>query len=282
MLSYHDLLSRAIGVVTMKHCRHAPRALGLFLACLFFLHWSHGAELPKGRGAYVVSGSLASPHATQAAAADEQFVYAVSNTHVVQYDRASQKELAKSTGPAEHLNSAFLWKGKVLCAHSNYPKKPHQSDIRALDPRTMDLKVFHVFTDPPGSLTWAVRRGPHWWCHFAHYGKDHAKSVLVQYDEQWKELGRWTYPKNLVADWGNYSLSGGIWHEGDLLATGHDKQMIYRLKVPERGKEVIVLEVLSSPFPGQGIASDPKTGGLVGIDRAKRQILFASFRLETK
>jgi hypothetical protein len=33
----------------------------------------------------------------------------------------------------------------------------------------------------------------------------------------------------------------------------------------------------ASPFPGQGIAADPKTGGLVGIDRDKREVVFARF-----
>jgi hypothetical protein len=141
----------------------------------------------------------------------------------------------------------------------------------------MKLDIFHVFTDPPGSLTWAVRRGEDWWRMFAHYAKENEKSVLVQYGKGWKEIGRWTLPKELVADWGNYSLSGGIWMGDDLLATGHDKKVIYKLKVPKDGKVVSVIEVVPSPFPGQGIAVDPKTGGLVGIDRGKKLVLFARF-----
>lgn len=237
---------------------------------------THGepAPLPKSKGRYVATATLASAHATQAAAADDKFVYAVSDALVVKYDRATGKELTKSTGPATHLNSGFLWEGKLYCAHSNYPRKPHESDIRVLDPATMELKVFHAFTNPPGSLTWAVRRGEHWWCHFAHYGKDNGQSVLVQFDKDWRESQRWTYPESLVADWGTYSLSGGFWHGDDLLATGHDKRVIYRLHVSAREKTVQVLDVIPTPFPGQGIAADPK-GGLVGIDRGKRQVVFA-------
>ena len=63
----------------------------------------------------------------------------------------------------------------------------------------------------------------------------------------------------------------------DLLATGHDKKVIYRLKVPKEGTVVKLVEVVPSPFPGQGFAVDPKTGGLVGIDRGKRLVLFARF-----
>src|ERR1051325_8540178 len=233
--------------------------------------------LPKSSGAYVLTGSLASPLANQAAAADEKFVYVVDDGVIAKHDRSTGKELARSTGKAEHLNSGFLWEGKLYCAHSNYPKKPHQSDIRVLDPETMKLTIFHAFDEPPGSLTWAVRRGDHWWCCFAHYGKDNGKTVIVQYDIGWKEIRRWTFPKELVADWGNYSLSSGIWVGDDLLATGHDKKVIYKLKVPKDGTVVKVSEVVPSPFPGQGIAVDPKTVGLVGIDRAKRQVLFAKF-----
>jgi hypothetical protein len=252
-------------------------AVGVLLGPGALAPVSWAADLPRAKGAYAAADTLASAHATQAAAADGRFVYAVSSTQVVQYDRATGKELARSTGKAEHLNSAFLWDGKLYCAHSNYPRKPHQSDLRVLDPAAMELTAFHTFDDPPGSLTWAVRRGGHWWCHFAHYGADNAKSVLVRYDDRWKEAGRWTYPAELVADWGTYSLSGGVWQGDDLLATGHDRKVIYRLRVPEGGKVVEVVEVIAAPFPGQGIATDPKTGGLVGIDRARGRVVFAQF-----
>jgi lysophospholipase L1-like esterase len=238
------------------------------------------AELPRAAGAYVAVGTLPSADATQAAAADARFVYAVSDSRVARYDRATGKELATSTGAAQHLNSAYLWQGRLYCAHSNFPRKPDRSDLRVLDPETMRLTVFHAFAEPPGSLTWAVRKGDDWWCHFAHYGADKARSVLVRFDADWKELGRWTYPAELVADWGAYSLSGGIWQGDRLLATGHDKQVIYRLRVPADGKVVEVVDVVRSPFPGQGIAADPKTGGLVGVDRARRAVVFAEYRAQ--
>jgi hypothetical protein len=235
------------------------------------------AQLPKSKSRCVATATLESAYATQAAAADEEFVYAISDSVVVKYERATGKELAKSSGEATHLNSGFFWEGKLFCAHSNYPRKPHKSDLRVLEPATMELKVFHAFEKPPGSLTWAVRRGGHWWCHFAHYGKDNAQSTLVQFDKEWRETRRWMYPKTLVADWGDYSLSGGIWHGDDLLATGHDKRVIYRLRVPAREKDVEILDAIASPFPGQAIAADP-LGGLIGIDRGKRQVIFAQLK----
>src|SRR5262245_34742926 len=92
--------------------------------------------LPEAREAYVSVGALPSPFATQAAAADERFVYAIDDAVIAKYDRATGKDLGRSTGEARHLNSGFLWKGKLYCAHSNYPHRPYQSDIRVLDPAT--------------------------------------------------------------------------------------------------------------------------------------------------
>jgi hypothetical protein len=222
------------------------------------------------------TGELKSEHATQAAAADERHVYAVSNSAVAVYDRATGKLLAKSEGKAEHLNSAFVWKDKVYCAHSNYPRKPETSEIRVYDPATNKLTVFHDFKDPPGSLVWNVRDGKNWWCCFAHYGADNAKTVLVRYADGFKEDARWTFPKAVVDDWDKMSASGGVWDGDTLLVSHHHYKVLYRLKVPKDGKELELVEALACPFPGQGIAADPKAGGLVGIDRSGRRVVFAS------
>lgn len=228
--------------------------------------------------AYIETARLTSPHATQAAAADEQHVYAVSSTKIAKYDRASGAELAVSRGKAQHLNSAFLLGNKVLSAHSNFPLKPEQGDIRVLDPITMELTIFHRFQNPPGSLTWVLKKDDAWWCHFAHYGKDNDKAFLVRFDEQWKETGRWSYPPDLVKKWGTASLSGAVWDGDLLLATGHDEKEIYRLKLPEKGNMMEWIATIPSPFPGQGIARDPKTGGLVGIDRKGKAVVFAELK----
>ena len=225
--------------------------------------------------AYVEKAALPSPYATQAAAADERFVYAVSNKVIAKLDRATGVELALSKGEAAHLNSALLLDGKVYAAHSNFPLKPEQSDIRVLDPASMKLELLHRFESPPGSLTWVLKREGSWWCHFAGYGAEKGKSCLVRFDSEWKETGRWSYPENLRKDWGMMNLSGGIWRNDVLLATGHDKKLIYRLKVPATGELIEWLGTIPSPFPGQGIAADPKTGGLVGIDRGRKRVVFA-------
>lgn len=219
--------------------------------------------------------TLAAPEANQAAAADGRFVYAITNDRVAKYDRESGKLLAVSTGEAQHLNSGFLCEGRLYCAHSNYPKTPEQSEIKRLDPESMQLRTFHDFGNFGGSLTWVLRQEGHWWCNFARYGRDNAQTFLVKLDDNWQETGRWIYPAELIAKLGNYSLSGGVWREGDLLVTGHDDPVVFRLRLPKAGKVLELIDTQTVPFTGQGIAQDPATGALVGINRAKRQVVLA-------
>lgn len=236
------------------------------------------ATLAAAEPAYVESGSVAAAEATQAAAADEQFLYAISSTQVAKYDRRSGERLALSTGKASHLNSGYFWEGKLYCAHSNFPKTPAQSELMQLDPATMQLSTYKDFGAAYGSLTWAIRKENRWYCNFAHYGKENHKSVLVAFDNEWNELASWTYPAELVADLDNYSLSGGIWKGDTLIATGHHARKLYHLSLPEEGKVLRLDAVLPGPFPGQGIATDPLSGELIGIDRPQKRIVFAKLR----
>lgn len=224
------------------------------------------------------TGTLCAPEANQTAAADERFVYGIGSTVIAKYDRASGMHLAVSTGRAHHLNSGFLWEGRLYCAHSNFPKKPEKSEIMVLDTKTMVLGTFKDFGEYRGSLTWVVRDSGHWWCNFARYGSDNAKTVLVKLDDQWREHGAWTYPPAVIRDLGKMSISGGVWKDGLLFATGHDKRVIYRLRVPANGTVLELVDVLESPFPGQGIAVDSKTGSFVGINRAQKEIVFGELR----
>ncbi len=240
-----------------------------------------GSNLALKPGYKAVGIGLKSEYATQAAAATESRIFAVSSTKVAMYDRATGKLLAVSDGKAEHLNSAFVWKGKVYCAHSNYPRTPETSEIRVYDPATNKLTVFHAFQKPPGSLVWNVHDGKNWWCCFAHYGAENVKTVLIKYGDGFQERARWSFPKKVVDDWDRMSGSGGIWDGDTLLVTHHHFPVLYRLKVPKQGKELVFVEALSCPFPGQGIARDPNSGGLVGIDRGMRKVLFVTLEAQT-
>lgn len=223
------------------------------------------------------TGEIAAPEAVQAAAADGQFVYAISSTAIAKYDRRTGERVATSTGEAHHLNSGFFWEGRLYCAHSNYPRQPEQSEILVLDPHTMRLSSFKDFGNFGGSLTWVVRRDGHWWCNFARYGEHNAETFLVKFDDHWQEQGRWTYPPEVVRQLGRYSISGGLWDGDSLLVTGHDDRVLFRVRPPSTGEVLEFIEQLPAPFTGQGIAADPQTGGLVGINRGQRRIVFAAF-----
>ena len=230
------------------------------------------------RPGWTTARLIASPHATQAAAADVHHAYAISNTTVAQYDRGTGRLVAAgSAADAKHLNSGFVHDGKVYCAHSNYPAEPPESDIRVFDPATGSLDVFHRFRDPPGSLVWCILREGTWWCCFAWYGAANDRTVLVEYEAGGleREARRFTFPAEVVADWDGMSASGGIWDGDTLLVSHHHFPVLYRLRLPAAGTELDFVEALACPFPGQGIAADPATGGLVGIDRGQRRIVFA-------
>jgi hypothetical protein len=221
---------------------------------------------------------LASPYATQAAAADDRRVYAISSTAVVSYDRRTGRLLATATAPGtEHLNSGFVHDGRLYCAHSNYPATPPASDIRVLDADTGRLEVWHRFDDPPGSLVWCVVRDGAWWCCFAGYGPENGRTVLVEYAAGGldRERRRFRFPEVVIADWDGMSASGGIFSGADLLVSHHHAPVLYRLRVPTAGETLAFVEALTCPFPGQGFAADPVTGGLVGIDRPHRRVVFA-------
>ena len=221
------------------------------------------------------TGTLAAPEAFQAAAADEHHIYAIASAKIAKYDRKTGQRLAESTGDAQHLNSGFLWQGKLYAAHSNYPRTPEQSEIKVLDPDSMRLATFKDFGNFGGSLTWAVRHEGHWWCNFARYGSDNGETFLVKFADDWRELGRWTYPPEVIRELGRNSLSGGLWRDDTLLVTGHDDPVLFRLQLPDEGTVLRLIGKPAIPFSGQGFADDPLTGGLVGIRRAKRQVVFA-------
>jgi hypothetical protein len=211
--------------------------------------------------------------AYQAAAADELYVYAIDDHVIAKYERSSRHLLAKSAGTAHHLNSGFFWEGKLYCAHAT---SDGRNEIVMLDPERMTLTSVRDLSEHPGKITWVVREPGLWWVGFGFYGRDNAKTYLAKLDESWHELRRWSYPSRLIPDLGGQSISGGIFRNGLLLATGHDKKVVYRLALADDSDVLELVDAIPAPFTGQGIAADPKTGGLVGIDRRRREVIFAS------
>jgi endonuclease/exonuclease/phosphatase family metal-dependent hydrolase len=220
--------------------------------------------------------SIHAPEAKQAAAADERFVWAVTNKRVALYDRVTGQKISESPESALHFNGAFLKEGRLYLAHSNHPETPARSDIQLFDSETASLDLFHDFCESDGYLNWAVYHDDAWWCFFAHYGEDNAKSYLAKFDSQWSELQRWRCPKSILSQLGRHSLSGGIWRGSELLVTGHDDPVLFRLSLPDCGDELNHVGTDTIPFTGQGFADDSATGGLVGIHRLNKRILFAA------
>jgi hypothetical protein len=268
--------SRGIEQAAMRFsfARYLLAALALFLTTS---RLPTTAAESKGPARLIERKGWAAPEANQAAAADAHFVYAIDSTRIAKYDRQTGERVALSAGPAHHLNSGFFLADKLYCAHSNYPRKPEQSEIMMLDSATMQLSTFHDFGASDGSLTWVVRNASAWWCNFAFYGGDNAKTRLVRMDDAWRAEASWTYPPQVLAELGNYSISGGVWSGDDLLVTGHDHRRLYRLRLPATGSVLEFVEIIPAPFTGQGLAADPLTGGLIGIDRGKKRIVVAEF-----
>ena len=271
-LCHHPVCLLTPQSVTKRMKPAAILGLALFVAASL-LHCA--TAIADDAAVWQVVRTLPSQDAHQAAAADERFLYAISSERIARYDRFTDEPAGMSRGPAKHLNSGFLWDGRLYCAHSNFPKLPEESEVKVLDLASMELTTFHKFDNPGGSLTWSIRDGETWWCNFARYGADNAKSFLARYDLDWKETGRWTYPAELVAKLGRNSLSGGILRDGEFLATGHDDPVLFRLAIPKEGNELTLLGTMAVPFTGQGIAIDPRTGGLLGIHRGKKLLLMA-------
>lgn len=248
----------------------------VFLACVLVLSSSLlSASEPTGH--WKTSKVMEAKEAVQAAAADDNYVYAINNKVVAKYDRKTGERVSISRGEAHHLNSGFFLGKKLYCAHSNFPKTPEESEIKVLDVDSMELTTFKDFgMSSHGSLTVAIFEEGSWWCVFAQYGKkNNSRTVLVKYNKNWDEEAVFTFPESVISDLGNASISGGIWHRKKLLATGHDKTVLYELELPDQGTVLTHTNSFAVPFPGQGIAFDPVTEGLVGIHRKNRQVLFA-------
>ncbi len=243
----------------------------LTLCLLQLAALASAAEPPVG---WNETRRIPAPEAHQAAAADQEFYYAVTNDKIAKYSGTGEK-ISESTGPAKHLNSAFLFEGNLLCAHSNYPALPEQSEIKLLDTATMQLTTFKEFGNFGGSLTWCVLRENHWWCNFAKYGDKNGETFLVKFDRDWKEVGRWTYPESVIKELKGMSVSGGIWYQHQLLVTGHDDPVFFVLDLPEKGTVLEHVRTVKMPFTGQGFDYDKWTHELVGIDRKKRELVTA-------
>ena len=228
---------------------------------------------------------LPAPEANQGVAVDAGFIYAVDNSTIAKYDRATGQRVAVWTGdPATfpHLNSCAVIGAELVCASSNYPNLPMQSSVEVFDPQTMAYLRSVPLSPQPGSLTWVDRRENAWWACFANYdgrggepGRDHRFTTLVKFDDKWRVAGVWTFPESVLARFKPRSSSGGAWGaDGRLYVTGHDLPEVYVLELPRIGSVLKHVATIPVPVEGQAIAFDRGAERvLFGISRGKREVV---------
>lgn len=228
---------------------------------------------------------FAVPEADQGVAVDARHFYAVDNRTIAKYDKQSGRRVAlwqgAADGPIIHLDSAMVWRGRLYCAHSNYPGVPMLSSIEIFDAATLEHVASHSFGIAWGSATWVDRHDEAWWVGFANYGDEGGTpghgpqwTTLVRFDDDWRPTGAWTNPPEIVArfatpDRPGRSNSGGSWgSDGLLYITGHDRQELYGVRLPQQGSVLEFVKMIRIAPHGQGIAWDRTMSNILyGIER---------------
>lgn len=221
--------------------------------------------------------------ANQGVAVDARFVYAISNSRIGKYDRASGRRVAAWQGDPEqfrHMNSCTLVAAELVCAASNYPQVPQASSIEWFDTRRMAHVKSRSLGPGRGSLTWLEWHGGSWWAGFANYdgrggepGRDHRWTTVVRLDREFRETGAWLLPVSVLERMKPYSASGGAWRQDRLYLTGHDRREVYGLGLPGAGSRLVHHSTFAFPSPGQAIQWDGGSGTLWSIDRARRELV---------
>lgn len=226
--------------------------------------------------------------ARQGIAVDEDYVYVVGTQQIGKYDKKSQKRLkhwqGAEEGPIIHLDSGVIFEGKLYCAHSNYPQIPMTSSVEVWDAQTLEHISSHSFAIYKGSCTWVDRFAGFWWASFAHYnklkeqtGKGSEWTTVVKFDDQWRELQSWVFPKDVYERFGRMSNSGGSWGPDSLLyCTGHDNAEVYAMRIPQMGSVLQLVSIIPIEIFGQGIAWDrSKPGMIYGIRKKEGKVIIS-------
>lgn len=228
---------------------------------------------------------FAAAEAIQGVAVDKESFYAVNNFAIGRYDRRSGKKLAEwkgeRGGPIIHLDSGVVIKGKLYCAHSNFPATPMLSSIEIWDAKSLRHIESRSLGLEPGSATWIDWHDGSWWVAYANYtgeggvpGRDNTYSYLVRYDKEFRRLGSWTYPKAMTDRWEGMSNSGGFWlPDGSLLLSPHHAPELYVARLPKQGTVLELVRTIPVETQGQGIALDPDGRTIWAIQRRTREVL---------
>lgn len=227
------------------------------------------------------------PEANQGIGVDKHFFYAVDNRVIAKFDKHTGEYVGswedEADGPMIHLDSAMIKNGKIYASHSNWRRLPMTSSVEIWDAESMEHIGSHSFGRAGlGSFTWLDYHEGFWWGTFANYdrlGPDgnpyggKANTTLAKFDENFNILETWIYPEDLLRKFELMSNSGGSWGpDGFLYITGHDLAEVYKVRIPEIGSVIEVIETIPLNIRGQGIAWDRYDCGILyGIIRATNE-----------
>ncbi|MEQ8315250.1 MAG: hypothetical protein RL839_07295 [Gammaproteobacteria bacterium] len=230
--------------------------------------------------------------AGQGAAADADYFYAIVNTGIGKYSKASgalvDRWMGPRSGPVRHLNSCYVEDGLLYCSNSNFPEVPMASSIEVFDTSNMEhVRSFSLGVLEEGSLTWFDRLNDGWIAGFAHYDadgglnyKDHSFASIIRYDDQWRRIGGWMIPESAISRMQPYAASGGeLGDDGLLYLTGHDRPEMYVLAAPKMGPKLVHIATIEINIEGQAFSWDRSSPDRViyGISRPNREV--RAFRL---
>ena len=259
----------------------------IFTVLIFTVVFLRSTGVTESPASTVVQRIKAS-YAHQGVAVDKNFVYAISSKQIGKYDRRTGSLVdvwQPSAGDhITHLNGGVVVNGKLYAAHSNYPRIPMESSIEIWDVE----KLHHIGTVPLGkgygSCTWIDRYNGTWWVCYAQYAgfggyfdKGPEWTTLVKYNDNFTELEKWTFPKEVVKRFFPYSSSGGSWGpDGLLYVSGHDRPELYVLRLPLRGTVLTLVRTIRIESNGQGIAWDREQKDLIcSIKRNDREVVIS-------
>jgi len=225
------------------------------------------------------------PEATQGVAVDARHFYAVANSRIAKYDKATGERVAEWSGDRArfpHINSCAVIGRELVCAASNFPETPMTSSVEVFDPaRMVHLRTLSL-GQQIGSLTWIDRKDGFWWAAFANYdgkggepNRGSGYTQFVKFDDQWRRLEAWSFPASVVERFRPMSSSGGGWGaDGLLYVTGHDHPELYVLRLPKGGSKLDHVATIAAPIEGQAIAFDKSADrALFGISRPNREVV---------
>lgn len=235
-------------------------------------------------------GSFPAKEARQGVAVDADHIYVVGSQQIGKYDKKDHELLkhwqGAEDGPIIHLDSGVIYKGRLYCAHSNYPEVPLTSSVEIWDAETLEHVETHSFGIHWGSCTWIDRFDEAWWAAFAHYnklkdktGKGSEWTTIVKFDDQWQPSQSWVYPCEVYERFGRMSNSGGSWGPDSILyCTGHDNPELYAMRLPKMGSVLELVEIVPINVFGQGIAWDRSEPGVIyGIRKKNREVVISKY-----